>query len=1185
MVAEPQPDRAHVAQAHFADEAQLIRQLLPLARLNEAEQAAVDATAPIICSRLRTERRNGIGADALLAAFPLASPAGRALLTLAEALLRIPDLATADRLIRDQLHAAAWDSQPGTTTVIRVIQWALRHARNWSEHDSIEPLVRFAIKAVLQELAQQFVIAEDLIHALRRREAPFLYSFDMLGEAALNRQDAAAYHAAYRHALEHLSYQAFGEGARHPLGISVKLSALSPRYEPRQGAQIIKTMYPALRGLALMAARHRLPLTIDAEESERLDLALDLFGYLLNDPQLVGWDGLGIAVQAYQKRAVAQVDWLIDAARAADRQITVRLVKGAYWDSEIKHAQQEGWPDYAVFTRKEHTDVSYLACARRLFSAPDAIYPQFATHNPYTALAVNAMAGSSEFEFQSLFGMGETLYRLLHEQGIRRPCRLYAPVGNQATLLPYLVRRLLENGANSAFVHQLIVADQPDVATVDPVAAAAANLPPPSTGDPALTLAKPTQRDADHIQADGLCWGEPAAVAALIIDIESARRALLRATSLPKPNGMQEPIAVPSRPAQTAHAPADLLRVLGTVQVANTAEIEHALTTAHAYAPHWAATQLVKRAACLERTADLLQQRQADLLALLIDEAGKTLPNALSELREAIDACRYYARTALAAWPSHPPAPLGMVIAISPWNFPLAIFLGQIAAALIAGNVVLAKPSEHTPLIAWRAVQLLYDAGVPPEALQLLLGDGQTGALLTGDARVAGVLFTGSLPTAQAIHRALAHSDTEGNEERVLVAETGGVNALIADSSALTEQLIQNVLIAAFDSAGQRCSALRLLCVPTATAPVVLNGLKAAMNELQAGDPRLLDTDIGPLISQTALGKVETAILNFRNAGLTVTQGELPEPCWSAHFVPPTLVELDRIDQLPGEIFGPVLCVLPYSPERLEALLQEIDQLGYGLALGIESRCPSFIAQIQAGLYAGNVYVNRPQIGAVIGCQPFGGARLSGTGPKAGGPWLIWRLVRQADPCQAGPATPKVSTTAKRLRALAERFEPDLCVLIDNITSRSPVGLSHHLPGPTGEQNTLHYQPCGIVACVARDRQALLVQLITALLTGNRALIPGHIEPPEWVANFPDDLPVVADPLHEEYDVVLCDCYSAALERQLSESNGPVIQAVIPDQSGRYPLFRLVREVCVSINTAAAGGNAALLGGQLTDGG
>ncbi|UXY14205.1 bifunctional proline dehydrogenase/L-glutamate gamma-semialdehyde dehydrogenase PutA [Chitiniphilus purpureus] len=1144
-------------------EARILRALLPLAHLSADERAFAEGQGQLLLESLREARRHGGGADALFAAFPLGTPAGRALLTLAEALLRIPDTATADQLIRDQLHAADWaHGERSPSLLVNLARVGLATAGSWSTSQPGETLVRFALKQALRRTAEHFVGGEGIAAALAKRQPGFLYSFDMLGEAALTQQDAERYAQAYANAITHLGRQGGATGATSPCGVSVKLSALHPRYEHRQWTQVQRALYPRLLALARMAREADLPFTIDAEESERTPLTLALFGRLLAEPTLSGWDGLGIAVQAYQKSALAQIDWLVETAATRRRRIVVRLVKGAYWDSEIKRAQLEAWPDYTVYTRKAHTDTSFLACARQLLAAADSVYPAFATHNVFSALALHAMAADRPLEFQCLYGMGEALYRQLAGHGIDRPCRVYTPVGAHAALLPYLVRRLLENGANQSFVHQLLVSENLADAQIDPVTASTAAIP----GLPA-----PTHRPGHGAVAPGLDWSDDDAVAALHGDMAADRPPTVAAPLLG---------ADPCMPA-VAHAlfnPARPYEAIGEMAASSARDVAAACHTAAGEAAAWAATPVARRAQMLDNAAALLIARRGALLSLLVREAGKTLPAALAEVREAVDFCHYYARQARQLWPGAAPTPLGPVAAISPWNFPLAIFVGQIAAALAAGNPVLAKPAAETPLIARLATELLHEAGIPRGALQYLPGGGEVGARLSADPHIRGVLFTGSLPAAQAIHAALA----AGDPVRPLIAETGGVNAMVVDGSALAEQVVRDALVSAFDSAGQRCSALRLLCLPEETADGIIALLGDAMDELQVGDPAELASDLGPLISHGAKANVEQALQALADQGMRITRAPLAPR--DGHFLAPALVEIDAPERLPGEIFGPVLAVLRYRRTELPLLLARLDALGYGLTLGIASRCPSLIKTVTQMVRVGNVYVNRNQIGAVVGHQPFGGERLSGTGPKAGGPWLLWRLVRDADPCAlipaAAPAVPHPALPALLQLAQAQPDGAALQQRIVGLFQRDLLSVEVTLPAVAGERNTLGYRARGTVLCLAATASERILQMACALATGNRVRIPAGTNLPAWPGSLAGQVSVVADPLHTAFDAVLWDGqHDPALPQRLAALPGPIRQPILPLSDGAYPLFRLLTEVTVTLNTAAVGGDAELLGG------
>jgi RHH-type proline utilization regulon transcriptional repressor/proline dehydrogenase/delta 1-pyrroline-5-carboxylate dehydrogenase len=994
----------------LADETRCVDALLPLARLPTAAAAQVQAHATELVRAVRARKANAGGIDAFLREYDLSSQEGVVLMCLAEALLRIPDAATADRLIEDKLRDGRWHEHLGASgsLFVNASTWALLLAGRVLDLDrgaaddppgylarlvsrAGEPLVRQALRQAMRVLGRQFVMGrtiEEAVSRAREEQPRYLHSFDMLGEAALSAADAQRYLDAYLHAIDVVG----ADGARHvhPGGISIKLSALHPRYQVAQWQRVHEELAPQLLALARRAQSHGIPLTVDAEESERLELSLALFENVLRDPSLQGWDGFGLAVQAYQKRAIGVVEWVAALARSSGRRIPVRLVKGAYWDAEIKRAQERGLDGYPVFTRKPSTDVSYLACARALLDASPHVYPMFATHNAHTVCAILALhAGRGDFEFQRLHGMGDELYReVLDRHAVA--CRVYAPVGSHEALLPYLVRRLLENGANSSFVHRIVDDKVPVAAIVaDPVALVEAL---PHKAHPRIP--RPAELFLpERLNAHGMNLADPRELSDL------ARRMQCVAgpwRAAPVVGGRE----APGEPRRAVHDPADRRRVVGASEDATAAQVDEAIARAAAAQPAWDLRPAGERAAILRHAADLYERSAPELLALCIREGGRTLPDAVAELREAVDYLRYYAQQAEAqfARPLQLPGPAGEANAltlegrgvfacISPWNFPLAIFTGQIAAALAAGNAALAKPAEQTALTGAHAIRLLLQAGVPGDVLQFLPGPGtRVGARLVADPRVGGVAFTGSTETAQGIARALA--ERPGALAR-FIAETGGQNAMIADSSALPEQVALDALASAFNSAGQRCSALRVLCLQEDLAPRVLELLDGAMQELSIGDPSRLATDIGPVIDHAACEALARHVERMRASGCPVRQLQLTAGCAHGTFFPPTLIEIPSLALLQREVFGPVLHVARYAAASLDATIDAINATGYALTFGIHSRIDSQVQRMQRRSRAGNVYVNRNMIGAVVGVQPFGGRGLSGTGPKAGGPGYL----------------------------------------------------------------------------------------------------------------------------------------------------------------------------------------------------
>ncbi|RVT89989.1 bifunctional proline dehydrogenase/L-glutamate gamma-semialdehyde dehydrogenase PutA [Rhodovarius crocodyli] len=1112
-IVPPSPLRAAITAATRRPEEECLPPLLAAAALTPAQDAAAAALASRLVTALRARPR-GAGVEALVQEFSLSSQEGVALMCLAEALLRIPDTETRDALIRDKIGDGDWSAHLGQSPslFVNAATWGLVvTGRLVGAHGEAglgaalkrlvaragEPVIRRGMDMAMRLMGEQFVMGQTIDEALDRakeREARgFRYSYDMLGEAAATAADAARYLRDYENAIHAIGRASAGRGIRQGPGISIKLSALHPRYSVAQKPRVMAELLPRLVGLAVLAREYDIGLNIDAEEADRLELSLDLLEALCREPRLAGWDGVGFVIQAYQRRAPFVVDAVIDMARRTGRRMMLRLVKGAYWDSEIKRAQVDGLEGFPVFTRKVHTDVSYLACARKLLAAPDAVFPQFATHNARTLAAIHEMAGEwhpGQYEFQCLHGMGEPLYDEVVGQ-LGRPCRVYAPVGTHETLLAYLVRRLLENGANSSFVNRI---NDPDV----PVAALAA--------DPVAEARALAGRPHDAIAQPRDLFG-PARRNSAGIDLASEARLADLAEVLTVPWALRAGQGGTARPVLN---PADRRDVVGEVIEAEEATVEAALA-----ASRWSAPP-AERAALLEGAADLMEARMPALLGPIVREAGKTLPNAVGEVREAVDFLRYYAGQARGLGGHRP---LGPVVCISPWNFPLAIFTGQVAAALAAGNPVLAKPAEEVPLIASLAVACLHDAGIPPEALQLLPGDGRVGARLVADARVQGVMFTGSTEVARLIQKQLSTRLGAHGAPVPLIAETGGQNALIVDSSALAEQVVADVLASAFDSAGQRCSALRVLCLQEDVADRILAMLKGAMAELAIGRPDALETDIGPVITDEARDSILAHVEAMRAAGHPVHAAPLPEAARHGSFVAPTVIEIDHMRALTREVFGPVLHVLRFRREGLDALLRDIAATGYALTFGVHSRLDETIERLCSRAPAGNIYVNRNLIGAVVGVQPFGGHGLSGTGPKAGGPLYLRRLL-------ADPMTAPVTT-----------------------------GL---LPGPVGEENRYELHPRGTVLCAGSSPEDLRAQREVCRATGN-------------IARAGDDPTGCAAVLFAGDEAALL-----AMLARVAALDGPILPVIVA-RDGVYPTEMLVQERSISINTAAAGGNASLM--------
>jgi len=992
-------------------------------------QAAIANRAKVLVEGMRRSERAGDALDDFMNAYDLSTKEGVALMCLAEALLRIPDADTANRLIRDKLGEGEWKRQgeePGGIFV-NASAWALMLSGRVLRADQMDeeqggnvlerlvtrlgqPVIRKAMLHAMRIMGRQFVMGTTLEQAYERaapaeREGT-RHSYDMLGEAARTEEDAQRYFKAYAEAIAELGrLQAAAEtqpaSVFEAAGISVKLSAIYPRYETLQTKRAVPALVKRLTELSEAAKEAGIGLCVDAEEARRLDPSLDIIEQVSAQPSLSGWNGFGLAVQAYQKRAYDVIEWLVALAEGQGRKLMVRLVKGAYWDSEIKWSQEGGFANYPVFTRKHHTDISYLACAQLMLSRRDVLFPQFATHNAHTVAAILELAGESDpgsFEFQRLHGMGEELYAELREGQRAVPaCRVYAPVGSHEDLLPYLVRRLLENGANTSFVNRLQDAKLP----VEEVIRDPLPLLERSRGEPHSRIPlPPALYGPERRNALSIDLNDPLASSKLLKEVGAVLERRWR--SEPQAEGL----AVKGQALPVAE-PSDLRRVIGEKVYADTAQVEKVIVNALAAFPEWRDRPVNERAACLERFADLMEESIGTLIGLCAAEAGKTIDDGIAEVREAVDFCRYYALQAryLQAEPMRMPGPTGetnllnvqgrgIFVCISPWNFPLAIFTGQVAAALVTGNCVIAKPAEQTCLIAAEAVRLMYQAGVPRSVLSLLPGTGpEVGAALVNDVRIAGVAFTGSTDTAWAINRALA---ARKGPIVPLVAETGGQNAMIADSTALTEQVVDDAIASAFRSAGQRCSATRVLFVQDDVADRTIKMLSGAMRELSVGDPMQLSSDVGPVIDGDAQQMLTAHIDRMRREGTLLAQTAI-DPAISQHgtFVPPTAFEIDSLKRLPNEVFGPILHVIRYQRDRLDEVIDAINGTGYGLTFGVHSRIERVARRICRRINAGNTYVNRNTIGALVGVQPIRGMGLSGTGPKAGGPHYLHRFATE----------------------------------------------------------------------------------------------------------------------------------------------------------------------------------------------
>ncbi len=1007
---------------YLGNEEAIVRELADLARFTPAQSAAITARARALVESVRTQRVKRTGLDAFLRRYDLSSQEGVILMCLAEALLRIPDGETADKLIADKIAAGDWAAHldDAESLFVNASTWGLmltgRIVRpsdtDMKDPRGIvariagrigEPVLRTAFRQAMRIMGHQFVMGRTIEEALERaseeEHRDYRHSFDMLGEAALTAQDAQRYFDAYRGAIAAVSERAGRHDGPDAPSISVKLSALFPRYEYTQRERVRRELTPRLLELAEFSRDKNVALTVDAEEAERLELSLQLISDVTRSRTLAGWNGFGLAVQAYQKRSREVIRWLRELAVESGNVLNVRLVKGAYWDTEIKRSQERGYADYPVFTRKVNTDVSYLACARELLAAGEMLYPQFATHNAHTVAAVIELAFGERqsFEFQRLHGMGEELYeQVIGPDHFDIPCRVYAPVGSHEDLLPYLVRRLLENGANTSFVNRIVDEQTPVEEIVnDPVLEADAlqvkshpRIPPPRR-----------LYGEERLNSRGVNLADP-------LEWNPLREMILAATQNQWEAGSIIAGKFRRTAGQSVRNPANLEEVIGTVSAADTSDVDAAFSAAEIGQQDWNAVSAHERATILERAADLYEQRMPELMAYCVREAGRTIVDSVSEVREAVDFLRYYAARARGEFGRgiRLPGPTGesnelrlrgrgTFVCISPWNFPLAIFTGQISAALAAGNSVIAKPAEQTPLVATRAVQLLHEAGVPAEVLHLLIGDGATiGARAVADPRVAGVAFTGSTETARAIHRSLAQRE---GPIAVLIAETGGQNAMIVDSSALPEQVVMDVVQSGFNSAGQRCSALRALFVQEEIADRVAELLAGYMDELRIGNPLSLSTDVGPVIDEHSRGALLAHVASMTKNARWSHACKLNSEHERGLFFAPAVIEIERLSQLKGEVFGPIVHLVRYSANRLDAVIDAVNQTGYGLTLGVHTRIDGVARYIATRVRAGNVYVNRNIIGAVVGVQPFGGLGLSGTGPKAGGPYYLHRFATE----------------------------------------------------------------------------------------------------------------------------------------------------------------------------------------------
>jgi RHH-type transcriptional regulator, proline utilization regulon repressor / proline dehydrogenase / delta 1-pyrroline-5-carboxylate dehydrogenase len=1179
----PLPDRQKLSLLYTAEETTLISSLANALPLTPDQNGKIETRAGKWVTSVRAATTRVGMVDAFLQEYGLSTDEGIILMRLSEALIRTPDFATAQELMRDKLVAGDWDDHSGAspTGIVNAATAGLRLSSAWISATGGGSAAKLAAKLgdrVLHAgvvrgmgiMARHFVLGSTIEDAVARASKSGkkgeLCSFDMLGEGAITQGDADRYFDAYKNAITFLAGHV-GKGASVATvhGLSVKLSALHPRYEYAKRATCVPILIEKVRTLALIAKSAGVGLSLDAEEADRLEISLHIFLALLNDPELADWDGLGIVIQAYQRRATATIDTVLDAAKRAGRAIAVRLVKGAYWDGEIKRAQEMGLESYPVFTRKEHTDISYLACAAKLLAAGRDVFPQFATHNAHTAAAILEMAGdNTAFEFQRLHGMGEALHdEVCAATGVKS--RVYAPVGSHKELLPYLVRRLLENGANSSFVNQLM---NPDIEIDDIVAN-----PVQAAKDHAFTPHRAIKAPRDMFGGERL--------AAFGMDLTQSSVAETVREQVPQTSKANGASVV------TITNPANHAEIVGqaTLSTAHDIDVAVAAASASAWSVDFDASQ---RAAILNKAALVLEERMPDLMALCVVEAGKTFPDALAEIREAVDFCRYYAVQAVApAMQSR--EPLGVVACISPWNFPLAIFMGQVCAALVAGNTVVAKPAGQTPLVAQVAVSILKEAGVLGDALHLVIGEGDIGAALVGHKGVDGVCFTGSTATALAIAKTRA---AIGRADSVLIAETGGINAMIVDSTALLEQAVGDVVASAFQSAGQRCSACRVVCIQDDVADDFERLLAGAIGQLKMGDPGDLATDVGPIIDAPARDRIADYIASARDKSSVIGEVIGGPDLDNGHFIAPIAFRVGALSEIKAEVFGPVLYVVRFAANDALAIVDQINALGFGLTLGVHSRIDARIKAIAQRAKVGNIYVNRNQIGAVVGVQPFGGEGLSGTGPKAGGLHYLLRMSRGG-----GELTTLLTTDPKQadhprvgvINQLAAELGDDAFINQGLAASLASLACKSALSGPTGEDNSLTLVPRGVIFCAGGVDESDIVRQILLVLSAGCSVIVARtaLNDAQLTAIKSATLPQgsvsfiksvdINSTLVGDIDGVIADGSNReALAAALAQRDG----AIIPLLSSNGDFWRLFHERTLTIDTTAAGGNASLLAMQ-----
>ncbi len=1186
-----------ISQQYRADEQVCLKNLSDILNWDSGKELEIKDLATRLVQDVRSNRIKGTGVDALMQEFQLSTQEGIALMCLAESLLRIPDEYTQNKLIRDKIKTGDWKSHTkGDNFFVNATSWGLLLTGKMVSIDTPdsltaniaktvgkwgEPLIRKSTGLAVRYMGNQFVMGESIEEALKAAVAKeakgYQFSYDMLGEAALTEADAERYMQSYRDAIHAVGTANNGRGVKNGPGISVKLSAIHPRYSRAQRDRVMNELLPRIKELYLLAKHYQIGLFIDAEECDRLEISLDLLEALVMDRDLAGFAGIGFVIQAYQRRAPYVIDYVIDLAKRANNRLMVRLVKGAYWDSEIKKAQVEGQQDYPVYTRKFHTDLSYLACAKKLLAAQSEIYPLFATHNAYSLAAIYVMADGREFEYQCLFGMGETLYdNVVGSDKLNKTCRVYAPVGTHETLLAYLVRRLLENGANSSFVHQLVDPTVPvEELVVNPLEllAKSAGISNPHFNKP------PAIYPDGRKNSLGLDLSDELELARLERELNSFAGKVYQAKPL------LANYKISRRDTKQMFNPANQSELVGEIQLANVEEIEVAVDNAVNAFPAWSNLAPAERAAKVLKYADLLEENYSELLSIMVREAGKTLANGIAEVREAVDFCRYYAAQVANEFNNDTHQALGPVVAISPWNFPLAIFTGEIVSSLVAGNTVIAKPSAQTNLVAYYAVKLMHQAGIPEGVIQLMVGSGSViGNQLTKDPRVKAVIFTGSTEVAQTINQNMAAKADAG----VLIAETGGQNAMIVDSTALPEQVVLDVLSSGFDSAGQRCSALRVLYLQANIADKVIAMLKGAMDDLRVGNPLNLTTDVGPVIDRPAQKVLLDHIEKMKKTARMCYQAPLLPECAEGIFVAPSIFEIGSMKELEREVFGPVIHIIRFAGEDLAKVIADINSSGYGLTQGLHSRLEETAKAVYGNIKAGNIYINRNTVGAVVGVQPFGGEGLSGTGPKAGGPLYTYRLVNTS-------AQPAFNSNLRYhdftqlddfVYALGQLdLSGEEIVRLNNLArelkTTSPLRQELPLPGPTGEKNFMFFAPRGYLACVAESLYGYCEQVIYALSTGNQVILQ--------IDGIADKLAkIMSKKSYFAHDVAGATLVHgllinrnhpqlAELRNKFAARDSLLTHILEQAPDGHYNSHLMVTERTVSINITATGGNVQLM--------